>query len=151
MKSISSTYRFVALSLALLMFFSSVSFAVDMHYCQGQLKSLSFIGKAKNCHEMASQMANCPHHQQQMATVAACEMEDKDCCQNKTWYFNLDQDQVNQTADFLVTAQWQQFIIAYVAVFFQNQSSPKEVRYWTQYKPPLIPRDLPVLFESFLL
>ena len=83
MTFIRSTYRFVALMMAFLMFFSSVGFAMDMHYCGGKIKSISFFGKAKNCHEMVGEsdtpIKNCPHHKKMMADEKSC-FEDKNCC-----------------------------------------------------------------------
>ena len=38
--------------MAFLMFFTSIGFSMDIHYCQGHLKSISLLGKAKNCHDI---------------------------------------------------------------------------------------------------
>lgn len=154
MNKISYTYRFIALTLAFLMLFTSVGFAVDMHYCQGKLKSVSFFGKAKTCHEMSdtASMKNCPHHQKIMEQKEGCSIDKKDCCSNKTVYFQSDQDQQVQTSDFVVSKQLQQFVIAYVAAFFTNDFSiESDAVSFVLYKPPLISRDIYVLVQSFLL
>ena len=110
-----STYRLIALMLAFLMFFSSAGFAMDMHFCQGKLKSVSFFGKAKTCHDMADNtMKNCPHHKKMMAEKKGCS-EDKNCCSNKTVHFQSDQDHQLQTADFVVTKQLKQLQTALIA------------------------------------
>jgi len=147
-----STYRLIALMLAFLMFFSSAGFAMDMHFCQGKLKSVSFFGKAKTCHDMADNtMKNCPHHKKMMAEKKGCS-EDKNCCSNKTVHFQSDQDHQLQTADFVVTKQLKQFVIAYVSVFLgEDFDLKREVIAFARYKPPLIPRDIPVLHQAFLL
>lgn len=153
MNKISSTYRFISLTLAFLVFTTSAGFSIDMHFCQHQLKSISFFGKAKTCHEksQAAPMKNCPHHSKVVTEKEGCT-EDKDCCNNKTLHFQSDQDQQVQTSDFLINKQFQKFAIAYVAVFFVNDSSiESDASTYAQYKPPLISRDIPVLFESFLL
>lgn len=138
--------------LAFLMFFSSAGFAMDMHFCQGKLKSVSFFGKAKTCHDMADNtMKNCPHHKKMMAEKKGCS-EDKNCCSNKTVHFQSDQDHQLQTADFVVTKQLKQFVIAYVSVFLgEDFDLKREVIAFARYKPPLIPRDIPVLHQAFLL
>ena len=56
MNKISNTYQFTALMLAFLMFFTSTGFAINVHYCQGELKSFSFFGKSKTCNEMADEV-----------------------------------------------------------------------------------------------
>ena len=152
MTFLKSTYRFIALFMAFLMFFTSAGFAMDMHFCQGKLKSVSFFGKAQTCHDMADNtMKNCPHHKKMMAEKKGCS-EDKNCCSNKTVHFQSDQDQQVQNFDFVVSKQLQQFVIAYVAVFIANDFNIEhEAIPFAHYKPPLIQRDIPILNQSFLL
>lgn len=155
MKVIKSTYHLIALMMAFLMFFTSAGFTMDMHYCGGELKSVSFFGKAKTCHDMVGEneapLKNCPHHKKMMAEKKGCS-EDKDCCSNKTVKLQSDQDQKIQTNDFVVNKQLKQFVIAYVAVFFADDFDlQREATTFTHYKPPLIPRDIPVLNQTFLL
>ena len=73
MKSTSITYRIIALTMAFLMFFTSVGFTVDMHYCQGKLKTFNFFGKAKSCHEVGEGMKDCPFHAQMNETNKVIE------------------------------------------------------------------------------
>ena len=152
MTFIRSTYRFIALMMAFLMFFSSAGIAMDMHFCQGKLKSVSFFGKAKTCHDMAEgAIKNCPHYKKMMADKKGCS-EDKNCCSNKTVHFQSDQDQQIQNSNFVVSKQLQQFVIAYVAVFISNDFNIEyETIPFAHYKPPLIQRDIPILNQSFLL
>jgi len=154
MNSFKSTYRLIALMMAFLMFFTSAGFTMDMHYCGGELKSVSFFGKAKTCHEMTGEnktpMKDCPHHKKMAAKKKGCS-EDKDCCSNKNVQLH-DQDQKVQTNDFVVSKQLKQFVIAYVAIFFIDDFDlQREATTFALYKPPLIPRDIPVLNQTFLL
>lgn len=153
MNSINSTYRFIALFLALLIFTTSVGFAVDIHYCQGELKTVSFFGKAKSCHNMANAtpMKNCPQHQKMLKQSENCSVDTQDCCGNKTLHFQSDQDKVLQTVDFTLNKQLQQFVATYVVVFFSINSFKKVSTPFIFYKVPLIIRDIPVFFQSFLL
>ncbi len=153
MNSISYTYRFFALSMAILMFFTSVGFVLDMHYCQGQLKSINFLGKAKNCHEMAASMKGCPHHQQlaEQTNASACSMGQKGCCENKISHVQSQQDQELASSEFVLSKPLQQFVMAYVFTFFAEILLEKRISTFETYIPPLISRDIYVLFESFLL
>jgi len=149
------TYRLIALMMAFLMFFTSVGFTMDMHYCGGTLKSVSFFGKAKTCHDKVSEsrsaMENCPHHKKMMAEKEDCS-EDKNCCSNKTLHFQSNQDQTIQTHDFVVSKQLKQFVVAYVAIFIiRDFGLERESNDFAYYSPPLIPRDIPVLNQTFLL
>jgi hypothetical protein len=150
----STLYRIIALTLAGLMFFTSVGFSVDTHYCQGQLKSFSFFGNATPCHDMVDEtpMKECPRHEKMMAENEERSVDKKNCCSNKTLYFHFDEDQQSQNVNLVVSQQLQQFVIAYVAVFLYNDFIIESyAASYAHYKPPLVSRDIPVLFESFLL
>ena len=150
MNDISNTYRFTALSLALLMFLTSMVFVVDVHYCSGHIKSLNFFGKAKACYELASK--KCPHHQNNSTQDHATESEKKNCCQNKSFQFEADQDQTTQSVSLILTPQVQQFLTAYVLTFFNTVPVfDTKQSLLAHYTPPLISRDFSVLFEAFLI
>ena len=150
MNAISNTYRFTAISLALLMFLTSMVFIVDVHYCSGHIKSLNFFGKAKACYELASK--KCPNHPNDLVQHDAQETEKKNCCQNQSFQFEADQDQTTQTASFILNPQVQQFLTAYVLSFFSTEPVfDTNSSLHALYKSPLISRDISVLFEAFLI
>ena len=134
--------------MALLMFITSIGFAIDLHYCQGDLKSVSFFSEAKKCHDMVA-MTNCSHHQKQQEQSQSCP-EEEGCCQNETFQFQPDHELTIQTFEFVVNKQLQHFLTAYVIVLI-NQFDEENPITHTYYKPPLIRRDIPVLVQSFLL
>ena len=130
---------------------SSMSYTIDFHYCQGQLKSFSILGKAKNCHEMASKMASCHHHKQKLEDSLSCSEGDNNCCNNETLYFESDIEEKFLTIDYL-NLNFQPFVVAFKSSSFEDLFDEiKEVIPFAHYKPPLIQKDIPVLFESFLL
>lgn len=152
---VKNTYRFVAVIMAFLMFFSSIGFAIDMHYCGRTLKSVSFFGKAKNCYELANEvkgiMKSCPHHKKLKTAKTTCS-KDKGCCSNKTVHIQSDQDQQVSSVDFTINQQLKQFITAYVSVFLLDEFDLDEGGInFVRYKPPIIPRDISVLHQTFLL
>ncbi|MGK0364855.1 MAG: hypothetical protein ACI85O_001915 [Saprospiraceae bacterium] len=146
------TYRIAAFLLAILVFVTSVGLSVDMHFCQGDFKSFSLIGKAKNCHDIAKKQSTCKHHKAFVQQEDSCgESEQKDCCENRTLSLNSDQDQQFQTVDFTLSKQVEQFITAFIYVFYQDKITEEEDVFFAQYRPPLIQKDIPVLIQSFLL
>ncbi len=154
MKVTSLTYRILALTMAFLMFVSSVGITVDLHYCQGKLKTFSFIGKAKSCHDIGEGMKNCPHHKKMMETEKSADngLNKKDCCSNKTFHFQSDQDLQHQADNALVVSQQlQHFTIAFVEIFLFPAVLETKKPSFAHYKPPLIPRDIYVLLETYLL
>ncbi len=136
--------------LAMAIFVSSISCAIDFHYCQGQLKSFNLFGKAKNCHEIAAKKASCPHHAKVKSESLACS-RDKDCCTNKTVV--LDSDVDLQIVDSNVLKLNNQFFVAVPdrASFRVFLESDQEVIPHARYKPPLILKDISILYDTFLL
>jgi len=127
MKKLSYTYRFIALFMAAMVFLSSVGFSLDMHLCQGELRSVSLLGKAKNCYELAGYDSpqSCSKHKKTKATTSAtgCSLVKKECCKDQFHYFQSDIDFQTQTADLNITPQIQKFVIAFVTVFFLDKLS----------------------------
>lgn len=155
MFSNSPFYRITALSLALLMLCTSVGLAVNMHYCGGQLKTINLFGKAQTCHQakkVKAPMYDCPMHRQLQSEEQGCMLDNSDCCQNKSLHIQLHQDQNIQIEGSTISKPLQQFITAYVQSFFCFGIEPayKSILL-TEYRPPSIPRDIPVLVQSFLL
>lgn len=152
MKSISNTYRIFALTMAFVMFTSSVNIAMDMHYCLGKLKSVSFIGKAETCHDMASaKMPNCPQHQEMKGESDGCSISKKDCCDNKSVHIQSDIDELETSSELVVSQQLQNFIVAYVEVFFKNNYIERTAQSFQYYHPPIVVKDIPVLHQTFLI
>lgn len=75
----------IALVLVSLMALTSVSYTVNLHYCQGQLRAFNLFGKAKTCHQIAKV---CPHHSTQEIDV-----DENDCCSDESVIIeSLDED-----------------------------------------------------------
>lgn len=154
MKIFNRTYqRIIALTLALLMLMTSVSFAVDMHYCKGELKSVSLFGKAKTCHEKAVEQdkPTCPHHQKMQQQSNDDEMDKNNCCENKTTIIQADDDRTKSNLVTPTFQQLQQFAIAYVLAFHAKITTDKQSIQEFSYQSPIISRDIYVLSETFLL
>jgi len=145
------TYRLIALFLALLMFTTSAGFAIDMHYCQDELKSYRLFGEAENCHEKAEAKA-CPHHAKMEMEKEGRAMERDGCCHNETLLLQADQDQSTQSFEYAVNKPLQQFLAAYIVAFHKGlQLEEAQKADFLHYKPPSISRDISVLTQSFLL
>lgn len=148
----SLSHRITAISMALLMMLSSTGFSMDVHYCQGQIKSISFFGKAKSCHE---KQETSPCHQ----TKKSChhnedgvsKTEKDNCCHNETVV--IEKSDLDATATQIATVQDIQldFIAAFIAVYVFNYSVQTDYRPYAQYKPPLPDRDVQVLYQTFLI
>jgi hypothetical protein len=148
---LSKTYRFISLSLAGLILVTSVGYAIDMHFCQGDLKSYSFFGKAKNCHEGEQVNVTCHHHKKISSKSEETRLLKKNCCSNKTLHFQLQQNQINQDSDLLINHPIQSFVLP-VHIPLWQAINPDQIRSaFEYYKPPSITREIIILIQSYLL
>lgn len=121
--------------------FTTMSFAVDMHYCGDTLVDFSFIQQVGSC------------GMEEMPTVANCEnssITEKSCCK--------DQQLIKQGKDDLkisfeqLSFQQQIFVASltysYISIFEGTESN---VVPFVAYPPPFIERDVQVLHQTFLI
>lgn len=91
------TYRSLSLIMAFLVFTSSVSFAIDIHYCGGNAESFNFFGEAETCHEIKQESKTSTDHEcckKNDNERSHCKMKSKkkDCCHNEKFVFEQDND-----------------------------------------------------------
>lgn len=150
------TYRFIALSLAFLMFFSSAGLAVDFHYCQGKLKTLGIFQDAKSCHELVANTSHCHMaeksscHKKAMKSSCSKDKGSKGCCDNEKVFILLDADYGAAEYVSLNIVQVQ-FVAAFITIFYHLFLETDSSRsHFNNYKPPPLDRDILVLVQSFL-
>jgi hypothetical protein len=145
-------HRILALLMANLMFTSSVSFSLDMHLCQGNIKSISLFGKAKSCcakenrNQCNKRQNQCDYNSGQYQSWAQ-----KPCCTNNTIVFQSLTYQADQNlpGDERPIAPNLCNSIAFDA-FKPHKLSSHSFRNFHPHKPPLPEQDLRILFQSFL-
>ena len=140
--------------MAFLMLFTSLGLSVDLHLCQGHLKSFDFFGKAKSCYELADsdskKQCTSDQHKKVIEKADGCSLKQKDCCQNRLLQLISDQNKEIQSNHFSINQSLQSFVVAFVAVFLKETTIERDVANLS-YKPPLIQKEFYVLFETFLL
>ncbi len=142
---IKAIHRITALTMAFLMFFTSVGFSVDIHYCKGDLKSFSLIGEASACHQTKK---TCPRHKKMESEEKS---EDSKCCSNETVVVDdLDVD-YNISPDVELTDLQVKFVTAFVYTL-NGFTFPKVVKSdFPKTDDPSPPMDIYVLLERFLI
>lgn len=124
--------------LALIILFSTFSFTVDKHYCGEYLVNTSVFSKAEGC----------GMDMQKTVSEDGCETIKKNCCKNVLTFIEgntIDQQAVSQQIieqQFFVAL----FVKSYTSLFVENISDNLS---FYLYKPPLIQKDILVLFENF--
>lgn len=132
-------HKIGAISMALLLLFSTVSFSVDMHFCGGDLVDLGFFEKEAKCGMILPDAPN-----------GECLMSFMDCCS--------DQELVQEGLDELLvsvenlTPEQQKFIVTFISVFtFSNFNSPRKIIPLKDYSPPLLTHDFQVVNATFII
>jgi hypothetical protein len=128
--------------LALLVLVSSSSFMVNMHFCGGQMQSVSLIEDADAC-PMEIQLPPC--HRKM-------EIKKTGCCEDKHVAFE-GKDFNAKVQDFSLlnwqAINWVDSLPVIMEVVQLNEALALSNH--TPYKPPIVERDIPVLVQSFLI
>ena len=137
----------VSLLLAVLVLVSSTSFTVSMHLCRGHIKDIAVLKEAAPCamERMAAELNEelpCAMHGESVGRNG--------CCENKT--IAIDGNEYNYKYEPPVKIP----VITYTeaaslvsAIYISDH--PSSHSSFTQYRPPAIHYDIPVLIQSFRL
>lgn len=140
-----------AILLTTLILISSIGISLDMHYCQGQLKSIAFLGQAKSCHT-AKKMQNCHHKKDTSSKNKLTNKNDNskdNCCQNEKLV--ITKSDFNTTNPQFVSFNNHQltFITSFVISFICNYNQSINQSHYSKYIPPLPHNDVIILFQTF--
>lgn len=131
----------IAVSLVLAVMFASSSFTVNMHFCCNKLVDMAVLNKAQVCDNAMKAQTN---------PSKKCSFEKKGCCDNKSIvkegsdnFQKTSFEMENQKLVFLNT-----FFYTYVNLF---EGLEQNIIPFRDYDPPLIPKDLQVLHEVYLI
>jgi hypothetical protein len=113
------------------------------------MKRLNLFGEAKSCAEVSQKTAKC-HNSNSIEATCGIDGEHKGCCNNKSFDLDLDFDSGEVLLKPLTDKQLQ-FVKAFVLSYFVDARPSPALYNYTYYYPPLLKRDLPVLFQTFLL
>lgn len=133
-------HKSLAVALATLVLFTTMSFTVDMHYCGDMMVDVSVVDNATTC--------GMDHNQSKNACVN--EVQDDSCCSDKQLIVK-GQDEIKASFDTLTFEQQ-----AFVATYFYSYINlfdglDEQVVPFRDYKPPLLFRDIQKLHETYLI
>lgn len=136
MKSVLS--KILATILAFVVFFSTTSFTVDLHYCCNQLVDSSFIHQANDCESSFNDMNN-----------QSCSLDDESCCFDKI-ISKVGQDDLMKNEKDDNSYKSYSAIVSYISDL-QFKYLSKNIIPFHKYSPPCIIRKVYILHETFLL
>jgi len=133
--------RFLHITLAVFLFFSTTGLPINSHFCTGEYKYSALFVEPTNC---------CAIVQGHYPSEDSCQDEANQtpCCQNKA---NFVKSNTNQ---HLADASVVDFELPVIqAVISSNLSSNTNYQWldidYLNYKPPLITEDIAVLYQVF--
>jgi|TARA_B110000459_G_scaffold201594_1_gene252652 hypothetical protein len=125
--------------LSFIVLFSSMSFAIDEHYCGNNLMDVSYFGDADNCGSEEVTMNS-----------SSSSVKQNNCCKDET---TLLESSIFNKEKFINL----QHIDAEVLFFKANsylgtyKDIAIEIEYYTNFSPPDIAQDIQVLHQAFLI
>ncbi|HYH56338.1 MAG TPA: hypothetical protein VD772_06975 [Anseongella sp.] len=134
----------LALLMAFLILGLSAGFSVSQHFCQGKLWESSLLGDAAGCGMEAREHSAQPH--------GAASFSKEPCCEQHVLALNIKDAtnllKVKNPGHFAPV----KFLAAFSSIFLYSLPSPGQGRSWySGYSPPRIGRDIPLLFQVFLI
>ncbi len=123
---------------------------MDMHYCQGSLKSVAIIGKAANCHEQAKKSCHKKKSSCQYESSDSAKAQKDNCCNNKTVKVEADDaERLSMISADLADIEWPTAVttLPHYQIEVVSSTQRGEILY---RPPPLIP-DIPSLYQVFLI
>ena len=130
----------LAICLAVLVLFSTFSFTVEKHLCGGEVAGYSFIGNLEGC-EM-------PNNTQTSSEKPS--LTKTPCCQDVVETIESTNDELSVIKELKIQQ------IKFVAIFISSYVSlfddlEQNTTHFKEYKPPSITKDIPVIYNSFLI
>ena len=135
--------KILALILAFIVIFSSLSFTVEKHVCMDEVTDVSFFTEADSC---GMQDDECKPEE----TGETSSFDEKNCCTNIHELIQGNQ-QEQQAIDGFEISQVP-FIIAYAYTYLNLFEDNIDNSPFTDYSsPPLNDKDIQVLYQTFLI
>ena len=125
--------------MAFVVLFSTMSFAVNMHYCGNTLVETAIFKKAKGC-----------GMEMQKPSTEGCSIIKKNCCSDEQIIVD-GQDELQLSFDKLTFVQQQfisSFVYAYIDLF---EGYDDDINSFREYRPPLVVRPIYKLDETYLI
>ena len=133
--------RLFSFILSLLLLLSSTGLTYAQHYC-GEFKMMEKITFGKE--QLSCEMA-------MIDDACGDENEDEhDCCDNQYTNISLDDNFAQASFDIIFN---EAIVVSLISVFVLDQSeiSNQEFPQFSEYHPPPILKNIPVLYETFLI
>ena len=127
--------------MALVVFFSTMSFSVERHFCGDTLVDFSFFGNTETCGMEL---------QQAYSDAEKCSFDKDDCCSDEILSVE-GQDELKVSFNNLTFDQQlfiTSFVYSYINLF---EGLEANIVPFEHYPPPILVRDILILDQTFLI
>ncbi len=132
-------HKIMSLLMAFVVLFSTMSLAVNMHYCGDTLVETAIFNKAKGC-----------GMEMEKPSTEGCSITKKNCCKDEQLVID-GQDELKLNFDKL-TFEQQQFVASFIYTYINLfEGLENNVSSYEEYKPPLVIRQLYKIDETYLI
>lgn len=139
------TRKIFSILLTAIILFNASGLSMDIHYCLGEIEAFMFYGVADECDMSAGD-------QVVSGTLSHCTklvVNEDHCCDDETFLVEGQSFPYEKATSVLPQ-------LSFVTLYYLVNSSELSVDInlfssFTQYLPPLIEHDIPVMIQSFLL
>lgn len=139
-------HRIFSLTMAFLLFVSTMGISMDVHYCQDTAQNVAFFKTAKNCYDKVPDINKrpCQLTKSQMESI-----KKKPCCHNDGDYFKADLEAISQVHD--IDVNFSSAVIVQPVLLIEGIVFQKTKAHLLDYKPPLVSKDILTHFQQFLI
>jgi len=152
-------YKALHISLAILVYLSSIGYTLHKHYCKGELKNTAIYTKAEPCNNHKTtdfSLLGIPDISESPRSCCSkqsdSEQDHKGCCEDDAEFVQVEVE--NIAAD---TYSLEDLLVAMV-VFYPEYLSAFNIHLYLghqaqylHFHPPLLFKDITVLLDSFLI
>ncbi|WP_282030730.1 HYC_CC_PP family protein [Winogradskyella eximia] len=132
-------HQIMSLAMAFVVLFSTMSFAVNMHYCGDTLVETAIFHKAKGC-----------GMEMEKPSTEGCSITKKNCCNDEQLVVD-GQDELQLQVD-KISFEQQVFIASFVYTYINLfEGLDNNVSSFEEYEPPLVIRQLYKIDETYLI
>lgn len=134
-------HKILSVLLAFTVLFSTISFTVEKHICMGEVTDSTYFIDAESC---GMTLEDC-----EVAIDSQEKIQKEKCCQNIQELIPVNQNEQQAIQSFELNQV--QFILAFASTYldlFEENTDQVTFKYYT---PPLVDKDINVLYQTFLI
>ena len=134
-------HKIIALILAFIVLFSSFSFTIEKHICMGEITDVSYFIAANSC-GMTDEDCD-------INDSSEIQIQKEKCCNDVHELIPGNQNEQQAIQSFEI--EQVQFIIAYTYIYINLFEDKNDIIPYRDYTPPLVDKDINILYQTFLI